>query len=72
MSGKRIAREKMTIQRMISLYESQCPQASDEPGHYDALFAYAQKRPDKCVFGEENRPANSVRCTVTSPLNAKR
>jgi aldehyde:ferredoxin oxidoreductase len=38
---------------MISLYESQCPQASDEPGHYDALFAYAQKRLDKCVFGEK-------------------
>lgn len=56
MSGKRIAREKMTIRRMISLYESQCPQASDEPGHYDALFAYAQKRLDKCVFGEE-KPA---------------
>ena len=45
MSGKRIAREKMTIQRMISLYESQCPQASDEPGHYDALFCLCAKTP---------------------------
>ena len=70
MSGKRIAREKMTIQRMISLYESQCPQASDEPGHYDALFAYAQKRLDKCVFGEE-KPA-CKQCPVHCYQPAKR
>ena len=44
MSGKRIAREKQTIEKMIALYERQCPQASDEPGHYETLFAYAQKR----------------------------
>ncbi|SQB42292.1 Uncharacterised protein [Citrobacter koseri] len=30
MSGKRIAREKLTIKKMIALYESQCPQASNE------------------------------------------
>lgn len=53
MPGKRIAREKLTIKKMIALYESQCPQASAVQGHYDALFAYAQKRLDKCVFGEE-------------------
>ena len=70
MSGKRIAREKMTIQRMISLYESQCPQASDEPGHYDALFTYAQKRLDKCVFGEE-KPA-CKQCPVHCYQPAKR
>ena len=37
MSGKRIAREKETIAKMIALYETQCPQASQEEGHYQAL-----------------------------------
>ena len=52
MSGKRISREKLTIKKMIDLYQAKCPQASAEPEHYEALFAYAQKRLDKCVFGE--------------------
>ncbi|MBJ6386651.1 nitrous oxide-stimulated promoter family protein [Enterobacter cloacae] len=56
MSGKRISREKKTIDRMIALYERQCPEASREEGHYQALKAYADKRLDKCVFGEE-KPA---------------
>ncbi|MEG1211249.1 MAG: nitrous oxide-stimulated promoter family protein [Leclercia sp.] len=56
MSGKRIAREKETIRKMIALYEKQCPQASQEAGHYPALNDYADKRLDKCVFGEE-KPA---------------
>ena len=56
MPGKRISREKKTIARMIALYEKQCPQASQEEGHYQALNAYADKRLDKCVFGEE-KPA---------------
>lgn len=71
MPGKRIAREKLTIKKMIALYESQCPQASAVQGHYDALFAYAQKRLDKCVFGEENLPVSSAR-TAISRLNARR
>ena len=37
---------------MIALFEKQCPQASREEGHYQALNAYADKRLDKCVFGE--------------------
>lgn len=41
---------------MIALYEKQCPQALQEEGHYQALNAYAEKRLDKCVFGEE-KPA---------------
>lgn len=53
MSGKRISREKLTIKKMIDLYQAKCPQASAEPEHYEALFVYAQKRLDKCVFGEE-------------------
>lgn len=32
MPGKRIAREKLTIKKMIALYESQCPQASAVQG----------------------------------------
>lgn len=57
---------------MIALYEKQCPEASQEEGHYQALNAYADKRLDKCVFGEENRPVNSVRYTATSPPGVKR
>ncbi|MHC9006160.1 nitrous oxide-stimulated promoter family protein, partial [Enterobacter adelaidei] len=56
MSGKRISREKETIAKMIALYEKQCPQASQEEDYYQALKAYADKRLDKCVFGEE-KPA---------------
>lgn len=41
MPGKRIAREKLTIKKMIALYESQCPQASAVQGHYDALCGEA-------------------------------
>ncbi|VDY38931.1 Nitrous oxide-stimulated promoter [Salmonella enterica subsp. enterica serovar Daytona] len=70
MPGKRIAREKLTIKKMIALYESQCPQASAVQGHYDALFAYAQKRLDKCVFGEE-KPA-CKQCPVHCYQPAKR
>ncbi|MDJ6965144.1 nitrous oxide-stimulated promoter family protein [Salmonella enterica] len=70
MPGKRIAREKLTIKKMIALYESQCPQASAVQGHYEALFAYAQKRLDKCVFGEE-KPA-CKQCPVHCYQPAKR
>ena len=70
MSGKRIAREKLTIQKMIALYQNRCPEASTEEGHYDALFAYAQKRLDKCIFGEE-KPA-CKQCPVHCYQPAKR
>lgn len=54
--GKRIEREKMTIQRMIALYQRRSPDAQADNAHYQALNAYADKRLDKCVFGE-NKPA---------------
>ena len=66
MSGKRISREKETIAKMIALYQKQCPQASVEEGHYQALNAYA----DKCVFGEE-KPA-CKQCPVHCYQPAKR
>jgi hypothetical protein len=56
---------------MIALYEKQCPQALKK-GHYQALNAYADKRLDKCVFGEENPPASSAPSTATSLQNVKR
>ena len=74
MSGKRISREKLTIKKMIDLYQAKCPQASAEPEHYEALFAYAQKRLDKCVFGEE-KPACKQRhpiLTVRHLIDDKR
>ena len=70
MSGKRIAREKETIRKMIALYEKQCPQASKEAEHYLTLNAYADKRLDKCVFGEE-KPA-CKQCPVHCYQPAKR
>lgn len=57
---------------MIAMYEKQCPQASQEEGHYQALNAYADKRPDKCVFGEESLPASSAQYTATSLPDVKR
>ncbi len=57
---------------MIALYEKNCPQAVKDEGHYQALNAYADKRPDKCIFGEENPPANSARCTAISPPDVRR
>lgn len=71
MSGKRIAREKVTIAKMIALYEKKCPQASTEEGHYQALRAYADKRLDKCAFGKKSRPVNSVPFTATSPRSGR-
>lgn len=56
MTGKRISREKLTIYKMITLYERSNPDAIAEPAHYQALYEYAVKRLDKCVFGEE-KPA---------------
>lgn len=70
MSGKRISREKETLRKMIALYEAQCPQASREAGHYAALNAYADKRLDKCVFGED-KPA-CKQCPVHCYQPAKR
>ncbi|TKI03405.1 nitrous oxide-stimulated promoter family protein [Martelella alba] len=51
-----IEREKLTILKMITLYERRCPQALADKEHYRALNAYAQKRLDKCVFGQ-GKPA---------------
>ncbi len=55
---------------MIDFYQAKCPQASAEPEHYEALFVYAQKRLDKCVFGEE-KPA-CKQCPVHCYQPAKR
>ncbi len=70
MSGSRIRREKLTIRRMIALYAKRCPQAISAPEHYAALNAYAEKRLDKCVFGEE-KPA-CKQCPVHCYQPAKR
>lgn len=70
MSGKRILREKLTISKMIVLWQRSDPQASESPEHYQALQAYANKRLDKCVFGEE-KPA-CKQCPVHCYQPAKR
>jgi hypothetical protein len=68
--GKRIEREKQTIGRMIGLYQRRCPEARDDAEHYQALNAYADKRLDKCVFGD-NKPA-CKQCPVHCYQPAKR
>lgn len=60
----------MTIQRMIALYQRRCPEAQADNAHYQALNAYADKRLDKCVFGE-NKPA-CKQCPVHCYQPAKR
>lgn len=70
MAGKRIAREKKTISSMITLYQRRCPDARDDGEHYQALNNYADKRLDKCVFGEE-KPA-CKQCPVHCYQPAKR
>lgn len=56
MTGRRIAREKLTIKRMIAIYQQQCTAANTDNTHYEQLFDYAMKRLDRCPFGEE-KPA---------------
>lgn len=70
MAGKRIDREKRTIRSMIALYQRACPDAREDTGHYQALNDYADKRLDKCVFGEE-KPA-CKQCPVHCYQPAKR
>ena len=70
MAGKRIQREKHTIKRMIALYERRRPHAVADPEHYQALYAYAEKRLESCIFGEE-KPA-CRRCPVHCYQPAKR
>ncbi|NDJ58200.1 nitrous oxide-stimulated promoter family protein [Enterobacteriaceae bacterium 4M9] len=70
MSGKHIEREKQTIKRMIALYARRCPHALADPAHYQALNAYAQKRLERCIFGEE-KPA-CRRCPVHCYQPARR
>lgn len=68
MSGKRIAREKLTIRKMITLYQRQSPDAVADAEHYDALYAYAEKRLDKCVFGEEKPPCKQCPVHCYQPV----
>ncbi|AFJ45994.1 hypothetical protein EBL_c08740 [Shimwellia blattae DSM 4481 = NBRC 105725] len=70
MTGKRIQREKRTILSMIALYEKRCPAALRDEQHYQALQQYAQKRLERCVFGEE-KPA-CKQCPVHCYQPAKR
>ncbi|MBW7983385.1 nitrous oxide-stimulated promoter family protein [Enterobacillus tribolii] len=70
MSEKRIQREKLTIRNMLTLYQRRCPDANPDDGHYDALYAFAEKRLDRCVFGTE-KPA-CRQCPVHCYPSAKR
>lgn len=72
MSGKRIAREKETIAKMIALYETQCPQASQEEGHYQALKRMPISAWINAFLVRKNPPVNSAPCTAISLPGAKR
>lgn len=62
MAEKRIQREKLTIKRMIALYQQRAPEALPDAAHYEALYAYALKRLDRCVFGAQK--PDCKRCPV--------
>ncbi|QPR27294.1 nitrous oxide-stimulated promoter family protein [Edwardsiella hoshinae] len=68
--GKRLQREKLTIQRMIALYQSSAPAALAEPSHYQQLYQYACARLDRCPFGEQ-KPA-CKQCPIHCYQPAKR
>ncbi len=70
MMGKRLQREKLTIQRMIALYQSSAPAALADPAHYQQLYQYACNRLDRCPFGEE-KPA-CKQCPIHCYQPAKR
>ncbi|UQY43579.1 nitrous oxide-stimulated promoter family protein [Erwinia sp. PK3-005] len=70
MSGKRIQREKRTIEKMIALYQTNCPQADSDTERYRSLYHYAVKRLDRCAFGEE-KPA-CKQCPIHCYQPAKR
>lgn len=69
MPGKRIAREKLTIKKMIALYESQCPQASAVQGHCTPTRKNVLIN---AYLARKNPPVSSARCTAISRLNARR
>lgn len=54
MSGKRISREKQTIQKMVSLYAKSHPETDSD--YYQKLIDYAYNRLDKCRYSED-KPA---------------
>ncbi len=70
--GKRIEREKMTIQRMIALYQRRSPEAQADDAHYQALTPTLTSALISACLARINRPASSVRCTATSRRSARR
>ncbi|MBP6122848.1 MULTISPECIES: nitrous oxide-stimulated promoter family protein [Providencia] len=56
MTGKRIHREIITIEKMIKIYEKAYPAPIDNPDHYQKLYSYAINRLEKCRYGEQ-KPA---------------
>ena len=70
--GKRIEREKMTIQRMIALYQRRCPGALADNAHYQALTPTPTSALISACLARITQPASSVRCIATSRRSAKR
>ncbi|OAT35012.1 nitrous oxide-stimulated promoter family protein [Proteus myxofaciens] len=68
MTGKRVNREKKTIQKMVSLYSRSHIQ--EDENYYEQLLDYAYKRLDKCRYGEE-KPA-CKQCPIHCYQPAKR
>ncbi|KAA9001740.1 nitrous oxide-stimulated promoter family protein [Affinibrenneria salicis] len=54
--GKRRRRELTTVGLMIELYQQAHPTPAGDDQHYALLLQYAQKRLEKCYFGEQ-KPA---------------
>lgn len=68
MSGKRINREKKTIQKMVRLYAHSHPEADSD--YYQQLINYSYNRLDKCRYGED-KPA-CKQCPIHCYQPAKR
>jgi hypothetical protein len=68
-NGKRIRREKRTIEVMLGIY---CRHHHDNDPHQlcdncGQLLRYARQRLDNCVFGESKQPCNECAVQCYSP-----
>ncbi len=71
MSGKRIAREKVTIAKMIALYEKNVLRLQQRRGIIRRLGPMPISVSINVRLGKKSRPVNSVPFTATSPRSGR-
>lgn len=72
MSGKRIAREKLTIQKMIALYQSRCLGLPLRKGITTRCLPTRKNGWINAYLAKRNQLVSSARCTVISQLSVRR